>query len=331
MATIDEVAALAGVSVATVSRVMNNSYVVSEDKRNRVLQAAQTLNYQPSTYNRSQKKAVNKTILVVCSVMIYEIVTGIQSMAKSLGFDVLIHYNAGRDADLESIKVLQNRMVDGIIMLNMILTDEDLIELNTRYPVVQCGEYVSIPNSFQVSTDNERGAHDMVRHLISLGRRRIAFIAPDIMNGLPHFVHVREKGYRQALEEAGIEFDPSLVIKADFSLESGYEAGRKILAMDKKPDAVFCATDQLAVGCIHVFRDNGLKVPGDIAVAGFDDDEVAEICTPPLSTVAQPFYEIGCETVRLLTAMIDEDMAVGRHVMIDYQLKIRESTIGRKA
>lgn len=331
MATIDDVAAMAGVSVATVSRVMNNSYVVSEDKRSRVLQAAQALNYQPSTYSRNAKKAEAKTILVICSVVIYEVVAGIQAMAKNLGYDVLIHYNATRNADLDSIKVLNNKMVDGVVLLNVLMDDEDLDELNKRYPVVQCGEYVNIANAFQVSTDNERGAYELVCHLISLGHRRIAFIAPDIYHGLPHFVHVREKGYRLALEEHGISFDPSLVIKADFSMESGYEAGRQILAMETRPDAVFCATDQIAVGCIHTFRDNGLKIPGDIAVAGFDNDEIAEICTPSLTTVAQPYYEIGCETVRLLTAMINEEMSVGRHIMIDYQLKIRESTVGRKA
>jgi LacI family transcriptional regulator, repressor for deo operon, udp, cdd, tsx, nupC, and nupG len=331
MATIDEVAAMAGVSVATVSRVMNNSYVVSEDKRVRVLQAAQALNYQPSTFSRSQRRAENKTILIICSVVIYDVVAGVQAMAKKLGYDVLIHYNAGRNAELDSIKVLNNKLVDGIILLNVLMDDDDIIEINKRYPVVHCGEYMDIPNAFQVSTDNEGGAHAIVNHLISQGRKRIAFVAPDIFNGLPHFVQVREKGYRLALQEHGLPFSPDLIIKADFSLESGYDAGRRILAMADRPDAVFCATDTLAVGCIHTFRDHGLSIPADIAVAGFDNDEASEICTPPLTTVAQPFFEIGCETVRLLTAMISEEMTIGRSVMIDYQLKIRESTAGKKA
>lgn len=330
MATIDEVATMAGVSVATVSRVMNNSYVVSEEKRNRVLQAAQTLNYLPNTLNRSQRKTENKTILIICSVVIYDVVAGIQATAKKLGYDVLIHYNAGRNAELDSIKVLNNKLVDGVILLNILMDDADLAELNRRFMVVQCGEYVSIPNAFQVSTDNEGGAHAIVSHLISLGHKRIAFVGPDIFNGLPHFVHVREKGYRLALEEHGLAFSPDLVIKADFSMESGYDAGRRILAMADRPDAVFCATDQLAVGCIHTFRDHGLFIPEDIAVAGFDNTEAAEICTPPLTTVAQPFFEIGSETVRMLTAMINEEMSVGRHVMLDYQLKLRESTLGQK-
>ena len=331
MATIDEVASLAGVSVATVSRVMNNSYVVSEDKRNRVIQAAQTLNYLTSTFGRSQRKPENKTLLIICSVVIYDVVAGVQAMAKKLGYDVLIHYNAGRNAELDSIKVLNNKLVDGVILLNVLMDETDLEEINRRCPVVHCGEYINIPNAFQVSTDNEGGAHAIVSHLISLGRKRIAFVAPDIFNGLPHFVHVREKGYHLALLEHGLPFSPELIIKADFSMESGYEAGRRILAMAQRPDAVFCATDQLAVGCIHTFRDNGLTIPADIAVAGFDNDEVAEICSPPLTTVAQPFFEIGSETVRLLTAMINEEMTVGRHVMIDYQLKIRESTVGKIA
>jgi LacI family repressor for deo operon, udp, cdd, tsx, nupC, and nupG len=331
MATIDDVAFKAGVSVATVSRVMNNSYVVSEDKRNRVLQAAQELGYQPSTYSRNQKKPETKTILVICSVVIDDIVAGIQAMAKKLGYDVLIYYNANRNSDLDSIKILSNKMVDGVILLNLLLTNEDQISMAKRFPVVQCGEYVSIPNSFQVSTNNEKGAYEIVNHLVSLGHRRIAFVAPDIFDGLPHFVQAREKGYRLALNEHDIPFDPALVVKADFSLESGHEAGRQILEMNQLPDAVFCATDQLAIGCIHMFREAGLAVPSSIAVAGFDDAEVAAICTPPLTTIAQPFYEIGCETVRLLTALIGDEITVGRHIMIDYQMKIRESTVGKKS
>ena len=116
MATIEDVAALAGVSVATVSRVMNNSYVVSEEKRKRVLQAAQTLDYRPPSYGRGQKKSVNKTILVICSVVIYEVIAGIQAMAKELGYEVLIHYSADYNADLSTVGILKNKMVDGVIM-----------------------------------------------------------------------------------------------------------------------------------------------------------------------------------------------------------------------
>ena len=120
------------------------------------------------------------------------------------------------------------------------------------------------------------------------------------------------------------------MIKADFSLESGYEAGRQILAMDKRPDAVFCAVDQLAIGCIHIFRDNGLQIPRDIAVAGFNDDESAEICSPPLTTVSQPYFEIGRDTVRLLSNLINGEISVGRQILIDYELKIRASTVSNK-
>lgn len=328
MATIDDVAALAGVSVATVSRVMNNSYVVSEDKRKRVLLAAQTLNYQPATYNRSQKKTESKTLLMICSVVINEVMAGIQAMARELGYDVLIHYNSDRNTDLNSVKILKNKMVDGVILLNMLLDNSMLESISSQFPVVQCGDYVDLPKSYQVSVDNEGGAYAMTSHLIETRRRRIAFIMPNIEADLPYFALLRWRGYRRALEDHGLSYDPQLVIKADFSLESGYEAGRQILSMQNRPDGVFCAIDQLAIGCVHVFRDNGLVIPRDIAVAGFDDDEAAEICSPPLTTVAQPHFEIGRDTVRLLSAVINGEISVGRKICINYDLKIRASTVG---
>ena len=166
MATIEDVAALAGVSVATVSRVMNNSYVVSEEKRKRVLQAAQTLDYRPPSYGRGQKKSVNKTILVICSVVIYEVIAGIQAMAKELGYEVLIHYSADYNADLSTVGILKNKMVDGVIMLNMLLDNDALSSISSRFPVVQCSEYVNLKNAYQVTVDNEGGAHAVVSHLI---------------------------------------------------------------------------------------------------------------------------------------------------------------------
>jgi len=330
MATIDEVAALAKVSVATVSRVMNNSYVVSEEKRARVLDAAQKLGYQPSTYSRNQKRSETKTILVICSVVIDDVVDGIQAAATKLGYDIIINYCTTRNIDLDSVKFLKNSMVDGVILLNSIFSVEDQIKLAKRIPVVQCGEYIAVPDSFQVSTNNELAASEIVDHLVSIGRRRIAFVAPRLVIGFPHFVKEREKGYHMSLIDHGIPFDPSLVIEADFNLDSGLEAGRRILTMEPRPDAVFCAVDTVAVGCVTAFRDAGLRVPDDIAVAGYDGAEIAEICSPPLTTVCQPYFEIGSTTMQLLASLIKEEIEIGRHIMIDHQLMIRESTVGRK-
>ncbi len=329
MATIEDVAALAKVSVATVSRVMNNSYVVSEEKRKRVLAAARDLDYQPSTFSRIRPKSTNKTLLIICTALIYEVVSGIQAEAEGLGYDVLIHYGSHRAEDLESIKILNEKMVDGIILLNIPLTQDQLKDLRKRCPVVQCGEYLGISNSYVVSINNKRSARDMVRHLLDIGRRRIAFVAPYLDDGLPGFVRLRELGYRLALAEAGLASDPKLVIQADFDEQSAYEAAEAILEMAPRPDAVFCANDHLAATCIHAFKEAGLKVPEDIAVAGFDNDEIAEIIRPPLTTISQPFFEIGCETAKLIHLLINDEISTGYHVMVDHELKIRESTVGQ--
>jgi LacI family repressor for deo operon, udp, cdd, tsx, nupC, and nupG len=328
MATIDDVAKLAGVSVATVSRVLNNNYTVGQKNRDKVLEAVQILNYQPNAFGRNLRRSETKMVLVVCTSVIEQAMNGINDTAKELGYDVILSYTHSNGKGNNSIKFLENGLVDGVIFLNMIFKDEELINISKQYPVVQCGEYVDIPNAYLVSTNDERAAYEMVNHLINTGKRRIGYIAYDAFGMNPYFSREREKGYKQALADNNIPFDPELIKSADRSYKSGVIAATRYLELKNRPDAVFCSRDNLAIACINTFETAGLAVPGDIAIAGFDNNEIAEMCSPALTTVAQSFYEMGCETMRMLIAQIKGEITVGRRVYINHKLVVRASTSG---
>jgi len=325
LATIEDVASRAGVSIATVSRVMNNSYIVSEEKREKVLAAARELQYLPS--RNGPKRTENKIILVAGTSFIDDILAGMQDKAKECGYDIVFSYCVSRFADFQDMTMLNNGLADGLILLNMLTGEKELHAIGERFPTVLCGEFLDFPHSFSVSINEQKAAYEMVGHLLASGRRRIGLVLPNLGGVTHHFIREREKGYRLALAEAGIPYDPTLCLSGEFTMESGLEAGKNFLAMRPRPDAVFCATDSLAAGVMSAFQTAGLSIPADMAVAGFDNMEIAMVCHPPLTTVAQPFYEIGSESVRLLMTLIREDISVGRHVMIDHQIAVRGSTV----
>jgi DNA-binding LacI/PurR family transcriptional regulator len=276
------------------------------------------------------RRSESKMVLVVCTEVIDEVMTGIQDVAHELGYDVIVSYTGNRKRGMDSIKFLQNGLVGGVIFLNMLFKDEELIQICNQYPVVQCGEYVNIPNPYLVSVYDEKAAYDVVSHLIGLGRKRIGFVAFEEPEVSPNFSREREKGYRQALADHGIPYDPELRKTGNFSYESGVEAAKQYLNMKERPDAVFCSLDAMAVGCLNTFKGAGISIPEEIAVAGFDNIEIAEICDPQLTTVAQPFYEIGRETMKMLISLMKGEITIGRHVLMHHQLIVRASTAGNK-
>lgn len=348
MATIEEVARRAGVSVATVSRVLNNNYAVSQAKRDSVMEAVGALNYQINAAGRMLRRSEARMILVVCTAVLQEVLEGIQEAGRTLGYDILVTCtgfpsnrcyvaqtepngsDGGRAETLrpESFKFLENGLVDGVILMNMVVHDQELLAISRQYPIVQCGEYVKTPKSFLVSTHDSKAAYAMTEHLLSLGRRRVAILMNEIDGQLSNYVRERLSGYRQALTDAGQQPDPTLEFRGDYHYDSGVAAARRMIESGNLPDAVFCTRDSLAVGCLNVFRAAGIRVPEDIAVAGFDNSELCGMCSPPLTSVAQPFREIGQETLKMLVSLIRGEISTGRHLLLDHQLVLRESTVG---
>lgn len=323
MANINEVAKLAGVSVATVSRVLNNNYMVSDEKKQKVLEAVKELDYQPNTYAKNLRQSENKMILVVCTIMMEHALDGIKDAAQQAGYDVIVDYIGFRDPKSNALKFLQSGLVGGVIFLNVLHYDDELVRVMKEYPNVMCGEFISRSNSTSVSIDDEKASYEMTDYLIKQNKKRIAFI------GLADefkFAIDRERGYKRALFDNEFQIDSKLIIKGEYSFESGIEAARKLLELENRPDAVFCAQDMIAAGVIEHFKENNINVPKDIIVAGFDNHEFSEMIRPRITTVAQPFYEIGRESARALISIIRNEDNTGKRIYLNHELYIREST-----
>ncbi len=324
MATIEDVAAKAGVSIATVSRVMNNSYMVSSEKREKVLAAAKALNYRTS--RSAARQAENHVIMVAGPVFIGGIYEGIQDKAAAYDYDVVFSYTGSEQGQLKSNSLIRQGLVDGLILINYVFAEGELEELSSLFPVVQCGGILDTPDSFTVSINNERAANDVVNHLIGLGYSRIALVMPGLSDLIPAFTSEREIGYRSALLEHNLVFDPELVFNTDIDPESFDQTVQSMIGMDNPPDAIFCVFDTLAAGIMLAMQDANVKIPEEIAIAGFDNDEISEMMRPPLTTISQPRNEIGVECVRLLMSLLKEGPSSGRHILMAHRLMVREST-----
>lgn len=323
MANINEVAKLAGVSVATVSRVLNNNYMVSEEKKQKVLDAVKELDYQPNTYAKNLRKSENKMILVVCTIMLEHALEGIKDAAQQAGYDVIVDYIGFRDPKSNALKFLQNGLVGGVIFLNVLHYDDELARVMKEYPNVMCGEFISRSKSTSVSIDDEKAAYEMTDYLIKQGREKIAYLglAEDFKFSID-----RERGYKRALFDNIYEIDNKMIIKGEYSFESGVEGAKKLLELENKPDAIFCSQDMIAAGVIEYLKENNITIPDDIMVAGFDNHEISEMIRPKITTIAQPFYEIGKESARALIAIIKDEDGTGKRIYLNHELYIREST-----
>lgn len=330
MATIVDVANRAGVSVATVSRVLNSNHIVTKEKRNRVYKAIEELNYQPRTTQRNSKATDRKIIVVLTTAAIEEMISGIYDSAGELNYEVVISYATKRKKNIESIEVFNSEPVAGVIVLNVPLKKEELSEISAKVPVIQCLQAVELEETFLVAIDDEKATYDSVKRLIQRGRKRIGFIGLlDDEELVPYFSRERYRGYRRALDEFGIEFDSRLVKYSDLTYDSGVEIAKEFLSMEEKPDAIFSVQDTMAVACINVFKEKGLSIPQDVAISGFDNSEISQIVNPQLTTIEQPFYEIGYETVNMLDSLIKGNISTGRRLLINYKLIERESTLGK--
>lgn len=330
MATIVDVAQEAEVSVATVSRVMNNSFRVTEEKRRRVYAAIEKLSYQP-TIRQKNVKNTGRIILLVAPILVNELFDSIMATGKDMGYETIIYY-IGEDAEgynslIDLMKMFPPGLICGLIFVNNVCGEPEPWARLQQYPLVQVGEYLDAETCFAVSTDDVKAAFDMTSYMIQKGHRRIALVSTDANQGSRfRFCKDREAGYRMALAQNNMPVDPELLIYTDYTVEGGAEAARKLIGLEQKPDAVFCVSDHMGVGCVEEFQLAGYHVPGDIAVAGFDNLELSEMCRPRLTTLAQSLEEIGAEAVRVLDMIVNGKLTAGRKIYVQHHIIVREST-----
>ena len=293
--TLGMVAELAGVSPSTVSRILNGTAVVSEEKRKAIDRAIARLGFVPNPIARGLAGGRTLSVGVVTQAIdspFYGLaLRGIEDTFDQAGYSALFvsgQWDAAEEA--RCIDVLRSRRVDGIIVLTDRLSDQALRNQAKALPIVATGRRLKAPGLFALDFDNFEGGRLATHHLLALGHRRIAFIAGDPKH--PD-ANERQRGYRAALEAAGITFDPGLVLPGQFHEASGLLAVERLLDSRVPFSAIFAANDQMAFGAALALHRHSLRVPDDVSLVGFDDLPNALYAIPPLSTVHQPVHELG--------------------------------------
>lgn len=327
MSNIREVARIAGVSVATVSRSLSRPEKVSPQTIERVKQAIEQVNYRPNMLARNFRSARSFSILVlvpdISNPFFSEVIRCIESHAQKRGYAVLLgdtQDDDGRERDY--IRMVETRLADGIIQLRP-QSPSYVSSSSMGLPYINvCGTEGT--EGCCIRVDNAAAMKHMVNYLVSLKHKRIGLIAG--LRNNPHTID-RLKGFQQGLEEAGIEFDKRLVAEGEYSIWSGVNAAHQLLSQKELPTAIVCMNDQMAVGAIQAIRSKNLRVPEDISVTGFDNIDYARYCDPPLTTISQPRDDMAQVAVDYLLRRIegDDSEAVDTHFVRPYDFVLRKS------
>jgi LacI family transcriptional regulator len=327
-ATIRDVAREAGVSVATVSRVLNDSGPVREETRRRIREIAQRMRYTPNLAAQSLTTARTSTLGVLLPDLFgefySEVIRGIDQTAQQSGYHVLVSSSHNDRAEIEgSLRAMRGR-VDGLVVMS---PDLDAVSLSSnlpeRLPVVLLNCEVDDLSYDSINIDNYGGAYSMTEHLTRMGHRRVGLI-----KGSERNLDARERarGYRQALEDAGVAVVAAYEVAGDFGDRSGYLAAEALLALDERPTAIFASNDSMAIGAISALREAGVSVPEDVAVVGFDDIPIARYLSPPLSTVRVSISQLGERATRkLLDAIARKNQHEKSQEVLPTELVVRGS------
>lgn len=328
MANIYDVANAAGVSISTVSHVLNGTRFVSPDTRAKVLAAIEELNYRPSSLARAMVRQETRTIgLIVPDIVnpfYADLGRGVENYGYEAGYSVLL-CNSDRKAEKETayLDMLISKRVDGVIYATSDRAEERLAPLAAHgVPVVTFDrDYAGIS---AIMLDNYGGGLAAARHLVELGHRRIACITgPES----PSLSSDRVRGYRAALEAAGLPEDHSLTLSGNYTLASGHDVARALMQQPDPPTAIFACNDAMAIGALAALRELGLCVPGQVSIVGYDNITASAYTYPPLTTVATPIRELGEQLCQLLLDSIDcPQQEEVRRLVMHSELIVRQST-----
>ena len=332
MATIRDVAARAGVSVATVSHVMNESRFVSEDTKQRVLAAIAALDYRRDgiarSLRRGQTGTIGAIIADITNPFFSDLVKGIgETIHDFPGKLNVILCNTEEDAarELLYLDVLMEKRIDGLILAPAGGNVAYLEALVARdFPLVFVDRALASVAADSVLVDNLAAATALVAHLIARGHRRIA-----VLKATLHASSITERvqGHARAMAAAGLDFDAGMIVESASSIDAAFEGGRALLALDPLPDAVFCTNNFMTLGMMRALNEKGLRCPQDVAIAGFDDFQWADAFRPRMTAVAQSGYDQGCAAARLLRDRITKaQTGPAVHLVHGTTLNIRESS-----
>lgn len=326
--TVKEIAAIAKVSVATVSRALQRPEIVSEETRQRIHEVVKRLGYTPNALARNLRTARTRLIIAllpdIANPFFSEVIRGIEQVAHENGYSVLLgETQSSLVREQAYADMVAARQADGIITMSHRVP---AIPIDGRLPVVNACEYVKDKKISSVYIDNVAAAGAAVDYLVTLGHRDIAFIAGP--SSSPICVD-REQGYQLALQRAKIPANPGLTAVGDFSIEAGERAIDLFLSQGQSFSAVFCSNDEMAIGAMRALISHGLRVPEDVSVVGFDDIRFARYTSPPLTTVAQPKNALGREAMTMLIELLNDPEVPPRKRVLSAELVVRGSTAPR--
>ena len=331
--SIKDIARAAGVSHSTVSRALSDSSLVKTETKARIQSLAQEMGYTPDAIARSLVMKKTRTVGVVVTTItdpfVAEVVQGVEDAAHENDYSVILAASASEtERELAAVEMLRGKRVDSLIVTSSrvgALYLEHLERIGVPVVLVNNHNRQSGRYTFSISVDNQHGGYLAARYLVEKGHRRIAYLTGPADHSDSE---ERQAGYWQALDEAGIPFDPALIITGNGRLDGGEQALRGLISLGNPPTAVFCYNDMTAIGLLAAARREGISVPDDLAVIGFDDIPFASYIHPPLTTIAQPQRDMGRQAMDMALALMadDDSGAALSNVLIKGKLIIRETT-----
>ncbi|MGG1575546.1 catabolite control protein A [Fictibacillus sp. NRS-1165] len=328
--TIYDVAREAGVSMATVSRVVNGNPNVKPSTRKKVLEAIERLGYRPNAVARglASKKTTTVGVIIpdIASIFFAELARGIEDIATMYKYNIILcNSDQNKEKEIHLLNTLLGKQVDGIVFMGGKITEEHVEEFKkSPVPIVMAATVDMNEEIPSVNIDYQQAVYDAVEHLLKSGHESVAMVTgplEDPINGYHKFT-----GFRKAMEDAGKKVDEKQIFVGDYTYDSGIEAVETFLESGNMPTAIFVGTDEMALGVIHGAQDKGLTVPGDLEVIGFDNTRLATMVRPTLSTVVQPMYDIGAVAMRLLTKLMNKEKVEENTVVLPHRIQFRSTT-----
>lgn len=332
MLTIKDIAKKAGVSVATVSKVMNGYDDIGEVTKAKVLKIIEETNYRPNA--NAQSLRTNKSFLVGLFFKDHQdsglkhpffrgIISGLETTLVENNYDMIL-FSTNWEDQFSYLEKCEFRNVDGAILMGMPKDDPKLVEfLEAKFPAVFIDLDIVTENSSYVISDNKIGARKAVRHLIELGHQKIAIITGESIT-----VPTRERliGYKLEMAAQNLKIRDDWIIEGHFSVNGGYESMQKILELPEQPTAIFCQADEIAIGAMQAIEARGLSVPADFSLIGFDDIEISQYLNPGLTTVCQKKEAMGSAAANMILDLISKSEAGVEPIILETELIIRNST-----
>ena len=330
MANIFDVAKQAGVSKTTVSRVINNQGPIKESTREKIISAMKSLDYSPNYFAKGLRTNSTRTIGIVVpditNSFYTEMLRGIEDITGSEDFmNILCSTNERADRQLWYLQNLANRSIDGLIMCTWSKEKENinyLKKIGEKIPIIFMDYIMKSDLVSYVITDGFNSSRFATDYLIRLGKKRIGYIM-----GFSRFSAGYERflGYKAALKDNNINLDPSIIFEGEYHKQSGYEAAEAFMKLSNPPDTIMTASDIMAIGAILYLKEQGIRIPEDVCVIGYDNMEMCTLVDPPLTTVAQPIRELGKVAAEILINSIKDNTFPRSHIVLDNTLIIRRS------